>query len=61
MDVDSSRSIRQAGVGAMRKVIDRSEERFGITPDWVAADTAYGSSDTFVWLKLKRQNWASEH
>ncbi|MFK7764749.1 MAG: hypothetical protein AB8B62_15915 [Roseobacter sp.] len=45
----------------MRKVIDRSEERFGITPDWVAADTAYGSSDTFVWLKLKRQNWASEH
>jgi transposase len=55
MDVDASRSIRQAEVGAMRKMIDRTEERFGIKPDWIAADTAYGSSDTLVWLTLKRQ------
>ena len=48
MDVDASRSIRQAEVGAMRKMIDRTEERFGIKPDWVAADTAYGSSDNLV-------------
>lgn len=45
----------QAEVGAMRKMIDRTEERFGITPDWVAADTAYGSSNNLVWLTLKRQ------
>ena len=39
----------------MRKMIDRTEERFGIKPDWIAADTAYGSSDNLVWLTLKRQ------
>ncbi|WP_291733411.1 IS1182 family transposase [Leisingera sp. F5] len=55
LDVDASRSIRQAEVGAMRKMIDRTEERFGLKPDWVAADTAYGSSDSLVWLTLKRK------
>jgi hypothetical protein len=55
MDVDASRSIRQAEVGAMRKMIDRTDERFGLKPDWVAADTAYGSSDNLVWLTLKRK------
>ncbi|AXI41418.1 transposase [Sulfitobacter sp. SK011] len=55
MDVDVSRSIRQAEVGAMRKMIDRTEDRFGLKPDWVAADTAYGSSDNLVWLTLKRK------
>jgi transposase len=55
MDVDASRSIRQAEVGAMRKMIDRTEERFGLKPDWVAADTAYGSADNLVWLALKRK------
>lgn len=55
MDVDASRSIRQAEVGAMRKMIDRTEERFGITPDWIAADTAYGSAENLVWLTLERQ------
>jgi transposase len=29
MDVDASRSIRQAEVGAMRKMIDRTKDRFG--------------------------------
>ncbi len=53
MDVDASRPIRQAEVGAMRKMIDRTEQRFGLKPDWVAADTAYGSSDNLVWLTLK--------
>ena len=39
----------------MRKMIDRTEERFGLKPDWIAADTAYGSSENLVWLALKRQ------
>ncbi len=47
--------IRQAEVGAMRKMIDRTEERFGPKPDWVAADTAYGSSENLVWLTLKQK------
>ena len=55
VDVDASRSNKSAEVGAMRKMIDRTEERFGLKPDWVAADTAYGASDNLVWLALKRQ------
>ena len=55
VDVDASRSNKTAEVGAMRKMIDRTEERFGLKPDWIAADTAYGSTDNLVWLALKRQ------
>ena len=55
LDVDASRSNKTAEVGAMRKMIDRTEKRFGVKPDWIAADTAYGSSDNLVWLTLKRQ------
>ena len=55
MDVDASRSNKTAEVGAMRKMLDRTEERFGVKPDWIAADTAYGSADNLVWLALKRQ------
>ena len=55
MDVDASRSNKTAEVGAMRKMLDRTEKRFGVTPDWIAADTAYGSTENLVWLALKRQ------
>jgi len=55
VDVDASRSNKTAEIGAMRKMIDRTEERFGLKPDWMAADTAYGSADNLVWLALKRQ------
>lgn len=55
VDVDASRSNRTAEVRAMRKMIDRTEERFGLKPDWIAADTAYGAADNLVWLTLKRK------
>jgi IS5 family transposase len=55
MDVDASRSNKTAEVGAMRKMIDRTQERFGVKPDWIAADTAYGSADNLVWLALQRK------
>lgn len=55
VDVDASRSNRTAEVGAMRKMIARTEERFGLKPDWIAADRAYGSSDNLVWLTAKRK------
>jgi len=42
MDVETSRAIRQAEVGAARTMIERTSECFGIKPDWLAADTAYG-------------------
>src|SRR6266511_3930292 len=50
MDVEASRAIRQAEVGAAKTMIERTEERFGIKPTWLAADTAYGSGANLNWL-----------
>lgn len=50
MDVEASRAIRQAEVGASRTMIERTQQRFGIKPDWLAADTAYGSAPNLNWL-----------
>ena len=33
LDVEASRAIRQAEVGAARTMIERSEERFGLKPE----------------------------
>lgn len=49
MDVEASRAIRQAEVGASRTMIERTETCFGIKPDWLAADTAYGSAPNLDW------------
>ena len=43
MDVEASRAIRQAEVGAAKTMIERTEERFDLKPERLAADTAYGS------------------
>src|SRR3981081_385640 len=43
VDVEASRSIRQAEVGAAGTMIERTEDRFGLKPERRAADTAYGS------------------
>jgi transposase len=50
MDVEASRAIRQAEVGAAKTMIDRTEFRFGVKPERLAADTAYGSATTLNWL-----------
>jgi transposase len=50
MDVEATRAIRQAEVGAARTMIDRTEERFGLKPERLAGDTAYGSAPTLNWL-----------
>jgi len=50
VDVEASRAIRQAEVGAAKTMLDRTQERFGIKPDRLAADTAYGSAATLDWL-----------
>ena len=50
MDVEASRAIRQAEVGASRTMIERTEACFGIKPEWLAADTAYGSAPNLEWL-----------
>ena len=50
VDVEASRAIRQAEVGAARTMIERTEQRFGLKPKLLAADTAYGSAPMLNWL-----------
>jgi transposase len=50
VDVEASRAIRQAEVSASRTMIERTEVCFGIKPEWLAADTAYGSAPNLDWL-----------
>ena len=50
MDVEATRAIRQAEVGAAKTMIERTEERFGMKPERLAADTAYGSAATLDWI-----------
>ncbi len=54
MDVEASRAIRQAEVGASQTMIERTQQRFGIKPDWLAADTAYGSAPNLNWLEEEK-------
>jgi hypothetical protein len=50
MDVEASRSIRQAEVGASKTMIERTQERFDIKPERLVGDTAYGSGANLNWL-----------
>jgi hypothetical protein len=50
VDVEASRSIRQAEVGATRTMVDRTKDTFDLQPERLAADTAYGSGDMLGWL-----------
>jgi transposase len=44
VDVEASRAVRQAEVGAARTMIERTEARFGLKPQRLAGDTAYGAA-----------------
>ena len=50
VDVEASRAIRQAEVGAARTMIARTQDRFGLWPARLAADSAYGSAEHLAWL-----------
>ena len=50
IDVEASRAVRQAEVGAARTMLERTEERFGLKPQRLAADSAYGSAPMLNWL-----------
>src|SRR5216117_1726785 len=50
VDVEASRSIRQAEVGAAGTMINRTEQRFGLKPERLAGDTAYGAAAMLNWL-----------
>ena len=50
MDVKATRAIRQAEVGAAKSMIERTQNRFDITPAYLAADAAYGSAEMLNWI-----------
>jgi len=50
VDVEATRAIRQAEVGAARTMIERVMDRFGLYPQSLAGDTAYGTADMLAWL-----------
>ena len=54
VDVEASRAIRQAEVGAARTMIERTLHRFDLWPARLAADSAYGSADNLAWLVHER-------
>jgi hypothetical protein len=49
VDVEASRAVRQAEVGAARTMLERTAERFGMKPERLAADSAY-SAEMLHWL-----------
>jgi transposase len=50
IDVEATRAIRQAEVGAARTMIDRVADRFGLKPKRLAGDSAYGAAPMLAWL-----------
>jgi hypothetical protein len=59
VDVEATRVIRQAEVGAARTMLKRTETRFGIKPAFLTSDSAYGSADSLAWL-VKRKGIAPQ-
>jgi transposase len=55
VDVEASRAVRQAEVGAARTMLKRTEARFGLKPQRLAADSAYGSAPMLRWLVEDKQ------
>jgi hypothetical protein len=54
VDVEATRAIRQAEVGAARTMIERTEDCLGLCPERLAADSAYGSAEMLGWLVNER-------
>lgn len=59
VDVEATRAIRQAEVGAARTMINRTEDRLSLRPERLAADSAYGSAEMLGWLVDERAMVAS--
>jgi hypothetical protein len=62
VDIEASHAIRRAEVGAAKTVIERTEERFGLKPERLAADSACGGGPSgiasaigsLVWQRRKQ-------
>ena len=61
MDVEASRSIRQAEVGASRTMIERTQERFDIKPERLAGGHRLRFRRANPQLACQRQGHRSAH
>jgi len=52
VDVATTAPIRRAETGAVRSMIERAYERFGLDPETLVADTAYGTAEMLGWMVL---------
>jgi transposase len=50
VDVEATRVSRRAKVGAARTMLDRTEACFGLKPQRLSADSAYGSAEILAWM-----------
>ena len=50
VDVEATRASRRAEVGAARTMLDRTEACFGLRPQRLSADSAYGSAEILAWM-----------
>ena len=50
VDVEATPARTYDEVAASKTMIERTEETFGLKPDWLAADTAYGTGKFLGWL-----------
>jgi hypothetical protein len=53
--LEATRAIRQAEVGAARTMLERTEDRFGLKPDYLTGDSAYGSAESLAWLVKQKK------
>ena len=56
VDVEATRAIRQAEVGAARTMTDRVADRFDLQPKRLAGDSAYGAAPMLAWLANTRRS-----
>jgi transposase len=50
VDVEATTAIRQAEVTAAKRMIERTRERFDLSPTRLAGDSGYGSAAMLAWL-----------
>ncbi|CUH76213.1 hypothetical protein TRM7557_00770 [Tritonibacter multivorans] len=55
VDVEATRSIRQAEVGSTKTMLKRVKAKFDLHPEHLIADTAYGTASMLGWL-VDRKN-----
>jgi hypothetical protein len=54
MDVEATTAVRQVEVTAQRIMLDRTQKRFGLWSERLAADSGYGDAANLAWLVHER-------